>query len=45
MTFGRSTETARGETSSYLTKGFSRSVSAGIDLKKGVLRSLVRSKH
>jgi len=30
------------EALSYLTKGFSRSVSAGIDLQKGVLRSLVR---
>jgi hypothetical protein len=30
---------------SYLTKGFLRSVSAGIGSQKGVLRSLVRSKH
>jgi hypothetical protein len=40
-----STGTARHEASSFLTKGFLRSVSAGIGSQKGVLRSLVRSKQ
>jgi hypothetical protein len=40
MTFGSSTGTARDEASSYLTKGFLRSVSAGIGSQKGVLRFL-----
>jgi len=31
--------------SAFLTKGFLRSVSAGIGSQKGVLRSLVRNSH
>jgi hypothetical protein len=46
MTFWKmqrcSTGTARDEASSYLTKEFLRSVSAGIGSQKGALRSLVR---
>jgi hypothetical protein len=45
MMFGRCKGVPQGhEALSYLTKGFLRSVSAGIGLQKG-LRSLVRSKH
>jgi hypothetical protein len=36
---------SKSKASSYLTKGFLRSVSAGIGSQKGVLRSLVRGKH
>jgi len=44
MTFGRCKGVPQGQqltASSYLTKGFLRSVSAGIGSQKGVLRSLV----
>jgi hypothetical protein len=44
MKFGSSTGQQE-QGLSYLTKGFLRSVSAGIGSQKGVLRSLVRSKH